>query len=135
MNRINPSYIVLLLAIVLGVVLYQNHKIQSLIAQKEKRVAYLEDVAKEIATLRNYWGDKKLQKRRVLEIVNTSFVKRFLKDQQKSADRYKIRLEDIDAPNADRIADKIFNSFVKIGSFSMKKKEKTKLSMEVEFRF
>lgn len=135
MNRINPIYITLLLGIILVVVIYQNHTIQQTITQKELSLHSLEQKAKEIATLKKYWGDKKIQRARVLQLLNTPFIKRFIKNQQKSGDRYRVLLHKIDALNADRIADKILNSFVKVGSFSIQKTSKTEISMEVEFRF
>ncbi len=134
MNRINPLHIALLMAVLFGFVLYQHITLQKKIAQKEQRVLQLQEIAKEISTLKTYWGDKKLQKRRIEEIINTPFVKKFVADAKQNRDRYKVRLKNIDAQSADRIADKIFNSFVKIGSFSIQRQEKDKISMEVEFR-
>ena len=134
MSRINPLHIAFLLLLLFGFVLYQHFAVQKKIAHKEQRLKELQNVAKEIATLKNYWGDKKLQKRRIEEILGTPFIKKFLKDTKRKRDRYTILLDDVGAKEADRIADKIFNSFVKIGSFTIKKKDKTKISMKVEFR-
>ena len=135
MNRINPSYIALLLLGILFIILYQNHSIQQSIAQQQERLYKLRDVAKEIGTLKNYWGDAKTQKKRIARLLETPFIKKFVTKKEKRGDRYRITLDNIDAASADRIADKIFNSFVKIGTLKIVKKDKTKLSMEVEFRF
>ncbi|NPA64460.1 MAG: hypothetical protein GXO16_05755 [Epsilonproteobacteria bacterium] len=134
MNRINPLHIALLMVALFGFVIYQHLLLQKKITQKEQRVLQLQEIGKEIATLKNYWGDKRLQKRRIEEIINTPFIKKFVANTKQNRDRYKVWLKNIDAKNADRIADKIFNSFVKIGSFSIQREGKDKISMEVEFR-
>jgi len=134
MNRINPLHIALLMVALFGFVIYQHLLLQKKITQKEQRVLQLQEIGKEIATLKNYWGDKRLQKRRIEEIINTPFIKKFVTNTKQNRDRYKVWLKNIDAKNADRIADKIFNSFVKIGSFSIQREGKDKISMEVEFR-
>ncbi len=135
MNRINPLYICTFLVVILVIVFYQDHKIQRLVEDRSQHIHQLEKVAKKVAALRNYWGDSKLQKRRVLQLISSPLIKRFVKKSQKGRDRYKILLDGVDAANADRIADKIFNSFVKVGAFSITRKDKTKISMEVEFRY
>ncbi|BCD63166.1 hypothetical protein NitYY0826_P07 (plasmid) [Nitratiruptor sp. YY08-26] len=135
MNRINPLYISAFLVVILLVIWYQDHKIQRLVGEKSKHLYQLEKVGKKVAVLRNYWGDSKLQQQRVLQLVNSPLIKPFVKKSRKGRERYKIVIEGIDASNADRIADKIFNSFVKVGAFSITRKDKTKISMEVEFRY
>jgi hypothetical protein len=135
MNRVNPLYIFLLLLVLLIVLVYQHLSLQHKITQTEQEIYFLQNVAKQITTLKNYWGDKKIQRRRVFEIARTPFIRKFLQKEQNSREKYKIYLVGIDAINADRIADKIFNSFVKVNSFQIVKQTDNKVEMEVEFRF
>ena len=135
MNRINPLYIALFLLFILALVIYQDHKIAKMVDQEQQRLHQIQDVAKKITTLKNYWGDKKIQRQRVLSLVNSPIIKPFIKTSQQNRDRYKLFLHNIDAKNADRIADKIFNSFVRIGSFKIDRQNRGKISMEVEFRY
>jgi len=135
MNRINPLYITAFLALLLLIVIYQHTKIEKAVSQQEHYLQTITNKAKEIATLRRYWGDKRVQKRRVATIINSPFFKRFIKNIEKSSNRVKIYLQNIDAASADSIMDKIFNSFVKVSSLKITKTDKTKISMEVEFRY
>lgn len=135
MNRFNPAYVALFLLVVFFVVLYQNHKLEAAVEQSVQRLHMLEEKAKEISTLKSYWGDRKLLKKRVQEIVRTPFVSKFIKHKEEQRDRFKLFLEKVDASSADRIGDKIFNSFVKIGGFKIVRKDKNHIDMEVEFRF
>jgi len=128
-------YIALFLVLVLLLVIYQNRKIEHLVDQEQLHLQQMQDVAKKISTLKNYWGDKKIQRQRVLAIVNSPIVKPFVKTSQQSRDRYKLFLHNIDARSADRVADKIFNSFVRIGSLKIDRQNREKISMEVEFRY
>ena len=47
----------------------------------------------------------------------------------------KIILTNVDGVNANRILNKIGNSFIKIYSLNIKKESKTAISMEVELRY
>ena len=135
MNRVNPLYILLILVALLGLLLYQSTKLDSTIAMQEKRLTQLKNRAKEIATLKNYWGDKRVQKRRVQALINSPIIKKFIKNSTNKKDGMKLTLTNIDGANADRIINKIGNSFVKIGSLAIKKESKTKISMEVELKY
>ena len=128
-------YILLILVALLGLLLYQSIKLDSTIAMQEKRLAQLKNSAKEIATLKNYWGDKRVQKQRVQALINSPIIKKFIKNSTNKKDGMKLTLTNIDGANADRIIDKIGNSFVKIGSLTIKKESKTKISMEVELKY
>ncbi len=135
MNRINPLYIALFLVFILVITIYQKHKIEEMLSQEEQRLHQIQDVAKKISTLKHYWGDQKIQRQRVLNLVNSPIIRPFIKTSQQNRDRYKLFLHHIDAKNADRVADKIFNSFVRIGSLTIDRKNKENISMEVEFRY
>jgi len=135
MNRVNPLYILLILVALLGLLLYQSTKLDSTITMQEKRLTQLKNRAKEIATLKNYWGDKRVQKRRVQALINSPIIKRFIKKSINKKDGIKLSLANIDGVNANHIIDKIGNSFVKIGSLTIKKESKTKISMEVELKY
>jgi len=132
MNRINPLYILGLLVAILLIVLYQNHALQKRIAQESASLVQLEAKAKEIATLKRYWGDAKLQKKRILSILSAPFISRFVKDKKVYKNKIHVSLKGVDAPNADRVMDKIFNSFVKVSSFKATQ-NKNSVDMEVEF--
>lgn len=135
MNRVNPLHILLVLIALLLLLMYQSVKLDNTITIQEKRVAELKDIAKEINTLKNYWGNKKIQKRRVLALINSPLIKKFLKSSANKKDGIKINLHHIDGANADRILNKIGNSFVKIDNLSIKKESKTAISMEVELGY
>lgn len=135
MNRVNPLHILLVLIALLLLLMYQSVKLDNTITIQEKRVAELKDIAKEINTLKNYWGNKKIQKRRVLALINSPLIKKFLKNSVNKKDGIKINLHHIDGANTDRILNKIGNSFVKIDNLSIKKESKTAISMEVELRY
>jgi hypothetical protein len=135
MNRVNPIYIAAFLFSILLFIIYQNHKIEEQISKKQQKIATLEQKAKEMATLKGYWGDRKVLKKRVEAILKTPFIAKFIKKRDNQREKIRVYLEKIDSLNADRIADKILNSFVKIGAVNIKKRDKNHIDMEVEFRF
>jgi hypothetical protein len=135
MNRVNPSYVLLFLLIAFGIVLMQNHKLQKELSMQNQRVEEMKKVAKKMGALKNYWGDKKEQKKRVLAFVKEPFVAKFLKNSQKSADRYKIFLENVDAKSADLIFNKILNEFVKVNSVQIRRRNEKSIDIQMEFKF
>jgi len=135
MNRINPLYVVALLALLLLVVIYQHQKLERTITQKEHQLLLLQNKAKEIATLRRYWGDSKIQKRRVASLLNSPLLKRFIKNVERGNSRLKLFLHNVDAKSADQIMDKLLNSFVKVHLLKITKQDKTKIAMEVELQY
>lgn len=135
MNRINPLYVVALLALLLLVVIYQHQKLERTITQKEHQLLLLQNKAKEIATLRRYWGDSKIQKRRVASLLNSPLLKRFIKNVERGNSRLKLFLHNVDAKSADQIMDKLLNSFVKVHLVKITKQDKTKIAMEVELQY
>jgi len=135
MNRVNPSYVLLFLLIVFGIVLMQNHKLQKELSMQNQRLEEMKKVAKKMGALKNYWGDKKEQKKRVLAFVKEPFVAKFLKNSQKSTDRYKIFLKNVDAKSADLIFNKILNEFVKVNSVQIRRRDEKSVDIQMEFKF
>ena len=135
MSRINPLYVVALLALLLLIVIYQHQKLERTITQKEHQLLLLQNKAKEIATLRRYWGDSKLQKRRIASLLGSPLLKRFIKNVERGSSRLKLFLHNVDAKSADQIMNKLLNSFVKVHLVKITKQDKTKIAMEVELQY
>jgi len=135
MSRINPLYVVALLALLLLIVIYQHQKLERTITQKEHQLLLLQNKAKEIETLRRYWGDSKLQKRRVASLLSSPLLKRFIKNVERGSSRLKLFLHNVDAKSADQIMNKLLNSFVKVHLVKITKQDKTKIAMEVELQY
>ena len=134
MNRINPLYIVILLAVVLIIVVVKKHTLQKELLQEQHHLFQVKNIAKEIATLRKYWYDKKLQKKRLNALLHSPLIARYVKSKEKKGDRYIIELAHIDARSADTIAKLLFNAFIKIKSFSITKEDKNKIAMRMEIQ-
>ena len=134
MNRINPLYIVLLLTVLFIVVVIKEHTLQKDLFKEQRHLFQVKNIAKEIATLRKYWYDKKLQKKRINALLHSPLITRYIKSKEKKADRYIIELAHIDARSADTIMKLFFNTFIKIKSFSITKEDKNKISMKMEIQ-
>ncbi|SMC10187.1 hypothetical protein [Nitratiruptor tergarcus] len=134
MNRINPFYILLFLLIVFGITLLQNFKLKKELSIQNQKVEEMKKVAIKMNTLKNYWGDKKKQKSRVLALLKEPFVAKFLKDAHKNVDRYKVFLENVDAKSADLIFNKILNEFIKVNSIQIKRKNQKSINIQMEFK-
>ena len=132
MNRLNPAYIALFLAVILIVVIWQDRKFQKVIEVQQERLYQLEQVGQKVAALKNYW-DKKNQKKRVEDFIR--FAKKFIKKQDQRGNRVHLYLDGMDAKNADRVADKLLNSFIKVKSIKIDRKNKEQISMEMELAF
>jgi len=132
MNRLNPAYIALFLAVILIVVIWQDRKFQKAIEVQQERLYQLEQVGQKVAALKNYW-DKKNQKKRVEDFIR--FAKKFIKKKDQRGNRVHLYLDGMDAKNADRIADKLLNSFIKVKSIKVDRKNKEQISMEMELAF
>ena len=133
MNRINPLYIAVFLALILGIIVYQNRLFKEQISQKEQEILILEQKAKKIATLKRYWKDKNILKRRLEALLRSSFIAKYIKKRENKSNKITVYLENIDPFNANRITDKILNSFVRVSSISFKRKDNNHLNIKVEF--
>jgi len=133
MSRVNPLYVLLLLVVLLTVLIWQDRKIEERVVQEERRLVELERLGKRVVAMKNYWGDRKLQERRINQFVN--FVSRFIKKREKRGGRLKLSLAGIGAHDADRIVSKLLNSFLKVGNLTIERSDREKISMEVELLF
>jgi len=134
MNRINPIYLIIILILLLTIVIYKCNSLDKYIYNKEKYVFHLEESAKELSTLRKYWGDKELQKKRINSLIQSTFIKKFIKTIEKNRDGVKIYFENINGKEGDFLLNKILNSFVKIDKLKILKSDK-KASVEIGFRY
>jgi len=130
MNRINPFLILLLLLALLAVVIWQDRRLQGEIVAAQERLVQLERLGKRLASLKNYWGDRKLQERRINQF--TTFAARFVKKKERHGRKVKLYLAGIGPKDADRIVSKLLNSFLKVGTLKIETAGKGEFSMEVE---
>ncbi|BCD68954.1 hypothetical protein [Nitratiruptor sp. YY09-18] len=134
MNRVNPSYVLLFLLVIFGIVLLQNFKLKKELLTQSQKIEDMKKIAVKMDALKNYWGDKRKQKSRIVAFLKEPFVAKFLKDSHKSANRYKIFLENVDAKSADLIFNKILNEFIKVNSMQIERKNQKSIDIHLEFK-
>ncbi len=134
MNRINPLYIVLLLTVLFIVVVIKKHTLQKELIQEQHHLLQVRNITKEIATLRKYWYDKKLQKKRINALLHSPLIARYIKSKEKKGNRYIIELAHIEARSADTITKLLLNAFIKIKSFTITKENKNTIAMKMEIQ-
>ena len=131
MNRINPLYIAVALFVLFVAVVYQTISLKKSFALEQQRIQSIEQLGVKIHQLRLYWKDKKAQRQRIESIVR--MFSKFVREKKRKKNRYIVTFDNVDRGSADRIVQKIFNSFVKVHSFSIEKKSDKAISIKVEF--
>jgi hypothetical protein len=129
MRHLNPTLVVILLGVLLVAVIWQKYEVEKRIEAKQKALFTLEEKGRKLTALKSYWGAEK-QKVRVREFIR--FAEKFITKQEPRGTRIRIKLENLDGKNADRVVNRLLNSFIIVKSLTIKRTSKEKISMETE---
>lgn len=133
MKNINPLYILALLAITFLFALKSNFNLEEKINQARVANLEFEKEGKQLKQLKQNWGDKKGDISKIEAILNQKQLSQKISDKSQKGDIYKVSFASLSDKEADMLADKIFNSFLRIENFSFSSNDDQNISVVLEF--
>ena len=130
MNRINPLYIILFLLLLLFLLVYKNASIKSKIQNQQKLNSKILSQAKEIDSLKRAFKNRKRDKTTFKSILSHPHIKRFVTQQSITDKKLSAKLDNLNKRAFDALSSKLFNSTLKIDSFSFKRLNEHNISVE-----
>jgi len=132
-KNINPLYILALLAITFLFALKSNFNLEEKINQARVANLEFEKEGKQLKQLKQNWGDKKGDISKIEAILNQKQLSQKISDKSQKGDIYKVSFASLSDKEADMLADKIFNSFLRIENFSFSSNDDQNISVVLEF--
>lgn len=133
MKNINPLYILALLTITFLFALKSNFNLEEKINQARVANLEFEKEGKQLKQLKQNWGDKKGDISKIEAILNQKQLSQKISDKSQKGDIYKVSFASLSDKEADMLADKIFNSFLRIENFSFSSNDDQSISVVLEF--
>jgi len=132
MSKINPLYILSLLALTLFFIVYSNIELEKRITQTKVFNLELEKSGKQIKSLKQNWDNKELMVGKINTILSDQSLSKRVVDKNIKGDVYKISFGGLTEKEADLLMDKVLNAFIAIELFSMKAESNATVSVVME---
>lgn len=133
MKNINPLYILALLLITFLFALKSNFNLEEKINQARIANLEFEKEGKQLKQLKQNWGDKKGDILKIEAVLNQKQLSQKISDKNQKGDIYKVSFTSLNDKEVDMLADKIFNSFLRIENFSFSSSGDQNISVVLEF--
>jgi len=130
MNKINPLYIVALLLFLLIIVVYKNSSMQEKMQYQQTMNKQTLQEAKELASLKKAFKSEGRNRAMFESILNHPHLKKFNVEKDVAKGRYEIKYENLNKQAFDALSSKLFNSTLKIDSFTFNRLNDNNISVK-----
>lgn len=132
MTKINPLYILTLLAFTFVLVVYSNTRLEKQIIEIQTINSELETSGKQIKNLKRNWDNKEQMSAKINTIFADPQLSKKVLDKNIKGDTYKIALGGLNDKETDLLMDKILNGFITINLLSIKAENDANVSVVME---
>lgn len=132
MSKINPLYILALLALTFIVIVYSNIRLERQIIETQVMNGELETSGKQIKNLKRNWDNKEQMSAKINTILADPQLTKKVVDKNIKGDTYKISLSGLNDKETDILMDKLLNGFITINLFSIKAENDANVSVVME---
>lgn len=132
MTKINPLYILTLLAFTFVLVVYSNTRLEKQIIEMQTINSELETSGKQIKNLKRNWDNKEQMSAKINTILADPQLSKKVLDKNIKGDTYKIALGGLNDKETDLLMDKILNGFITINLLSIKAENDANVSVVME---
>ena len=132
MSKINPLYILALLALTFILIVYSNIRLERQIIETQVMNGELETSGKQIKNLKRNWDNKEQMSAKINTILADPQLTKKVVDKNIKGDTYKISLSGLGDKETDILIDKLLNGFITINLFSIKAENDANVSVVME---
>lgn len=132
MTKINPLYILALLALTFVLIVYSNGRLEKQIMETQVINGELEKSGKQIKNLKRNWDNKEQMSAKINTILADPQLAKKVLDKNIKGDTYKISLGGLNDKEADLLMDKVLNGFITINLLSIKAENDANVSVVME---
>ncbi len=132
MSKINPLYILALLALTFILIVYSNIRLERQIIETQVMNGELETSGKQIKNLKRNWDNKEQMSAKINTILADPQLTKKVVDKNIKGDTYKISLSGLNDKETDLLMDKLLNGFITINLFSVKAENDANVSVVME---
>jgi hypothetical protein len=132
MSKINPLYILALLALTFILIVYSNIRLERQIIETHVMNGELETSGKQIKNLKRNWDNKEQMTAKINTILADPQLTKKVMDKNIKGDTYKISLGGLNDKETDILMDKLLNGFITINLFSVKAENDANVSVVME---
>jgi len=132
MSKINPLYILALLALTFVLVVYSNATLERHIIETQTINIELEKSGKQIKNLKRNWDNKEQMTSKINTILNDPQLSKKVLDKNIKGDVYKISMGGLSDKETDILMDKLLNGFITINVLSIKAENDANASVMME---
>ena len=132
MSKINPLYILALLALTFVLIVYSNATLERQIVETQTINIELEKSGKQIKNLKRNWDNKEQMTSKINTILNDPQLSKKVLDKNIKGDVYKISMGGLSDKETDILMDKLLNGFITINVLSIKAENDANASVMME---
>jgi len=132
MSKINPLYILALLALTFVLIVYSNATLERHIIETQTINIELEKSGKQIKNLKRNWDNKEQMTSKINTILNDPQLSKKVLDKNIKGDVYKISMGGLSDKETDVLMDKLLNGFITINLLSIKAENDANASVMME---
>jgi len=132
MSKINPLYILALLALTFVLIVYSNATLERHIIETQTINIELEKSGKQIKNLKRNWDNKEQMTSKINTILNDPQLSKKVLDKNIKGDVYKISMGGLSDKETDILMDKLLNGFITINVLSIKAENDANASVMME---
>jgi len=132
MSKINPLYILALLALTFVLIVYSNATLERHIIETQTINIELEKSGKQIKNLKRNWDNKEQMASKINTILNDPQLSKKVLDKNIKGDVYKISMGGLSDKETDILMDKLLNGFITINLLSIKAENDANASVMME---
>jgi hypothetical protein len=132
MTKINPLYILALLALTFVLIVYSNGRLEKQIIETQVINGELEKSGKQIKNLKRNWDNKEQMSAKINTILSDPQLSKKVLDKNIKGDTYKISLGGLNDKETDILMDKLLNGFITINLLSIKSENDANVSVVME---
>jgi hypothetical protein len=132
MTKINPLYILALLALTFVLIIYSNGRLEKQIIETQVINGELEKSGKQIKNLKRNWDNKEQMSAKINTILSDPQLSKKVLDKNIKGDTYKISLGGLNDKETDILMDKLLNGFITINLLSIKSENDANVSVVME---
>jgi len=132
MSKINPLYILALLALTFVLIVYSNATLERHIIETQTINIELEKSGKQIKNLKRNWDNKEQMTSKINTILNDPQLSKKVLDKNIKGDVYKISMGGLSDKETDILMDKLLNGFITINLLSIKAENDANASVMME---
>jgi hypothetical protein len=132
MTKINPLYILALLAFTFVLIVYSNGRLEKQIIETHAMNSKLEKSGKQIKNLKRNWDNKEQMSAKINTILSDPQLSKKVLDKNIKGDTYKISLGGLNDKETDILMDKLLNGFITINLLSIKSENDANVSVMME---